>query len=190
MAARSVAGKEQTSKKIDKRKVEHTVEDARFQGQGENDKGFQLAKGRRRKQPRKVQYGTGNSTMGGEGGEAAPYEVWIGNTHPESSEEIIREVLVELGRRSKGDTSLAEDLQVQECECLTKARTDGSKPYTKQWRVKVPNRFREHMKKPEAYQVGWSSRRYFPARAKVPDLHLATGVGRVEEVAPAAPASL
>ena len=161
-----------------------------FRGRGKTMKGFNwpLAKGRRRKQPRKVQYG--NSTTGGESGEAAPYKVWIGNTHPESSEEIIREVLVEMGRRSKGDTGLAEDLQVLECECLTKAKTDGRKPYTKQWRVKVPNRFREHMKKPEAYQVGWSSRRYFPARAEVPDLHLATGVVRVEEVAPAAPASL
>ena len=26
-------------------------------------------------------------------------------------------------------------------------------------------RFREHMLRPEAYPVGWSSRRYFPARA-------------------------
>ena len=45
VAARSVAGQKQTSKKIDKRKVENAVEDARFQGQGENNEGFQLAIG-------------------------------------------------------------------------------------------------------------------------------------------------
>ena len=164
-------------------------EEPQAMGQEDNDDGFQLDKGRKKKQPRKVQYGTGNTTTGGAGGEAAPYEVWIGNTHPESTKEIITEVLVELGRRSKGDTGLNEDLEVLDCECLTKVRTDGSKPYTKQWRVKVPNRFREHMKKPEAFQVGWSNRRYFPARPKIPELHLAR-VERVEEVAQAAPGAL
>ena len=73
-----------------------------------------------------------------------------------------------------------------ECECLTKERSDGKKPYTRQWRVKVPNRFREHMKRPEAFQVGWSSRRFFPARPRVPDLNLAPG-GALEEAAAAEP---
>ena len=136
---------------------------------------------------RKVQYGTGNTGKGGAGGEAAPYEVWIGNTHPDSTKEIIQEVLVELGKRTDGEGAPREDLKILECECLTKVRSDGSKPYTKQWRVKVSNKFREHMKRPEAFQVGWSSRRYFPARPKVPELRLAPGAAR-EEVGAAAPA--
>ena len=121
---------------------------------------------------------------GGAGGEATPYEVWIGNTHPDSTPDIIKEVLTELGKKTEGDPVLTEDLQVLECECLTKARTDGSKPYTKQWRVKVSSRFRQHMMRPEAFQVGWSTRRYFPTRPKVPELHLAR-----EEAAGAAPAA-
>ena len=155
-----------------------------------SDDGFQMVKDRRKKQPRKVQYGTGKTSLGGAGGEATPYEVWIGNTHPDSTPDIIKEVLTELGKKTEGDPVLTEDLQVLECECLTKARTDGSKPYTKQWRVKVSSRFRQHMMRPEAFQVGWSTRRYFPARPKVPELHLATGVARVEEVASDAPAVL
>ena len=51
------------------------------------------------------------------------------------------------------------------------------------WKVKVPNRFREHMKRPEAFQVGWSRRRFFPARVRVPDLNLAPGGAREEAVA-------
>ena len=43
------------------------------------------------------------------------------------------------------------------------------------------------MKKPESFQVGWSSRRYFPARPKIPELHLATGPAREEGAAAAAP---
>ena len=155
--------------------------------QEENTDGFQLVMGRKKKQPRKVQYGTGKTSKGGAGGEASPYEVWIGNTHPDSTEDIIREVLTELGKKTEGDTTLSEDLQVLECECLTKPRTDGRKLYSKQFRVKVSSRFREHMMKPEAFQVGWSTRRYFPAMPKVPELHLATGAAR-EVAAGAAPA--
>ena len=139
-----------------------------------SEEDYQIVR-KKRKAPRKVQYGTGQASSGGAGAEAAPYEVWIGNTHPDSTKEIIAEVLMELGKKVDGDNVLMEDLQVLECECLTKPRTDGRKPYTKQWRVQVANRFREHMKRPEAFQVGWSSRRYFPARPRVPDLHLASG---------------
>ena len=148
-------------------------------GQGgdvEEEEPFQVVANRKgKKAPRKVQYGTGQVTAGGASGEAAPYEVWIGNTHPASTPEIVREVLVECGRRMEGG-GLEEELTILEVECLTRPRDDGKEPHTKQWRVKVPNRFREHMKQPAAYQVGWSSRRFFPARSsrpKVAELTLA-----------------
>ena len=145
-------------------------------GNMEEEEPFQVvAKKKWKKAPRKVQYGTGQVTAGGASGEAAPYEIWIGNTHPGSTPEIVREVLVECGRRMEGG-GLEEELTILEVECLTKARDDGKEPHTKQWRVKVPNRFREHMKQPAAYQVGWSSRRFFPARSsrpKVAELALA-----------------
>ena len=44
-----------------------------------------------RRQPRKVNYGKSNVNIAG--GEAAPYEVFIGNTNPGSTEEIIKEIL-------------------------------------------------------------------------------------------------
>ena len=114
--------------------------------------------------------------------------MWIGNAHPDSTPEVIKEVLIELGKRTEGDAALTKDMQALECQCLTKLRADGTKPYTKQWRVKVSNRFRQPMMRPEALQVGWSSRRYFPAGPKVPELHLAPGAAR-EEAAAAAPAT-
>jgi len=151
-------------------------------GQGvntEEEEPFLLVERKKgKKAPRKVQYGTGQVTAGGVSGEAAPYEVWIGNTHPASTKDIIQEVLVECGRRMEGG-GLEEELTILEVECLTKPRDDGKEPYTKQWRVKVPNRFREHMKKPAAYQVGWSSRRFFPARSSRPKVaELALGPRR------------
>ena len=54
-------------------------------------------KGRGRK-PRPVQYGTAKVNVAG--GEAIrPYDVVIGNTHPGSTEEIIKEVLNEVAHR-------------------------------------------------------------------------------------------
>ena len=64
-----------------------------------------------------------------------------------------------------GDLKLAEPLEILEVECLTKPREDGRKLWTKNWRVQVPNRLREHMLRPEDYPVGWSSRRSCPAMA-------------------------
>ena len=66
------------------------------------------------------------------------------------------------------DMNLDEPLQILEVECLTKPREDGRKIWTRNWRVRVANRFRQHMLRPEAYPTGWSSRRYFPARAARP----------------------
>ena len=115
---------------------------------------------------RKVQYGTNQVKV--MGGEAAPYEVFVGNTHPDTTETIVKEVLAQVSQSMPEEMKLQEPLMILEVECLTKPRTDGRKSWTKNWRVQVSNRFREHMLRPEAYPMGWSSRRYFPARAARP----------------------
>ena len=92
-----------------------------------SDDWFLIVKDRRKKKPRKVQWGTGKTILGGAGEEAPPFEAWIGNTHLDSTPDIIKKVLTELGKKTEGDPILTEDLQVLECECLTKTRTDGSK---------------------------------------------------------------
>ena len=132
IASRPGAGSDRTEQR--KRKTGSdtgtTVNQPQLPVHAGQEDGFQLVKGRKKKQPRNVHYGTGNTGTGGAGGEAAPYEVWIGNTHPDSTKEIIQEVLLELGKRNEEKGGLSEDLKILECECLTKARTDGSKPYT------------------------------------------------------------
>ena len=63
-----------------------------------------------------------------------------------------------------GDLTLKSPLEIIEVECLTKPRNDGSRIWTKTWRVQVPNKFREHKMRPEAYPAGWNSLKYFPPR--------------------------
>ena len=66
-----------------------------------------------------------------------------------------------------GEHKLEEPLQILEVECLTKPREDGSRVWTKTWRVQVPDKFREHMLRPEAYPTGWNTRKYFPPRQQI-----------------------
>lgn len=146
---------------IEQQRQQQTAGRGQPQQDGQDDRSgwHDVNRGRRKK----VQYGT--SKLRVTGGDAAPYDVFVGNTHPDSTEENIKDVLKKVSESLTDDLKLAEPLEILLVECLTKPRDDGRKLWTKNWRVQVPNRFREHMLRPEAYPVGWSSRRYFPARA-------------------------
>ena len=65
------------------------------------------------------------------GGEAAPYDVFVGNTHPDTTENIIKEVLAQVSLKMPEEMKLEKPLQILEVECLTKPRTDGGKIWTK-----------------------------------------------------------
>ena len=100
------------------------------------------------------------------GSEAAPYEVFIGNTHPNSTEEKISEVLVKCSEQFSGDEKFESPLQILKVTCLSKPNPSGEPLRTKCWKVQVPNKFREHMLKDEAYPYGWSHRRFSPKRTE------------------------
>ena len=120
----------------------------------------------RQRKPRKVNYGKSEITVAG--GEAAPYEVFIGNTNPASTEEIIKEVLIKCSESVPAEVKLAEPLQILEVTCMTKPSSDGTPLRTKCWKVVVPNKFREHMLRDESFPCGWSHRRFFPKKSTRP----------------------
>ena len=125
----------------------------------------------KKRAPRPVQQGTAQINV--EGAEAAPFDIVVGNTHPDSTEEIIRDVLTRVSEALEGEDKLHEKLHIIEVECLTKPREDGSRIWSKSWRIQVPNKFHAHMMKPQAVPTGWTSRKYFPprlSRPPVPDL--------------------
>ena len=129
-----------------------------------------VKKNQGRKQ-RPVQHGIAKVNV--VGGEAAPYDVVIGNTNPGSTKEIIIEVLQKVALQVSEEFKPEEPLEVLEVECLTKPRDDGRRIWVKTWRVQVPNKFKEYMERPEAYPSGWTARKYFPPKAPrppVPDL--------------------
>ena len=145
-----------------KRKNEEEVEK-----EEEKEKEFEYPKRRQRK----VNYGKSNVNVAG--GEAAPYDVYIGNTNPASTEEIIKKVLEKCLDTIPADQKPLEPFEILSISCMTKARDDGYPLRTKSWKVTVPNRLREYMMKDEAYPCGWSHRRFFPKRNNnaVPDVN-------------------
>ena len=59
----------------------------------------------------------------------------IGNTHPGSTEEIMRDVLIRVAEGMPEELKLDSPLEILEVECLTKPRTDGSRIWTRTWRI-------------------------------------------------------
>ena len=161
--------------------LKRSAEDAQLEGatqagqQGRQAWNDVVKKNQGRKQ-RPVQHGTAKVIVAG--GEAAPYDVVIGNTNPRSTKDIISDVLKKVSQQVPEDMKLQEPLELLEVECLTKSREDGRRIWVKTWRVQVPNKFREYMQRPEAFPAGWTTRKYFPPRAQrpaVPDIDPTVG---------------
>ena len=65
------------------------------------------------------------------------------NTHPDSSSDLIKEILIEC---AASDESRDKALEIIEVKCMTN-REKILNPRTLCWKVTVPNREREHMLK-------------------------------------------
>ena len=98
----------------------------------ESEEPFQEVKPKKKRPQRKVQYGTSNVRgASGATAEAAPYEVFIGNTHPDTTTELIREILTACAADVQGEGALDEELELLEVECLTRPRQDRPPPRSK-----------------------------------------------------------
>ena len=96
-----------------------------------------------KKKQRKINYGKAKVTTGRSDVAVAPYEVFIANTHPESTAELIKEILIEC---ASDDASRDSPLEVIDVKCMMN-REKIPNPRTLCWKVTVPNREREYMMK-------------------------------------------
>ena len=123
--------------------TKRTAEEAELHSQQETAWSTVAGRNLERRQ-RPVQYGTAKVPVTARG-EAAPYFIVVGNTHPQSTEEIIKDVLKNISEGMTGDNNLGEPLEILEVECLTKPRIDGRRIWSRTWRIQVPNRFRDYL---------------------------------------------
>ena len=135
-----------------KRSYNDVVKEASENG---NSGEFQQPKGRR--QPRKMAYGTNKVEMAG--AEAAPIEVFVGNTNPRATEDIIKKVLL----KCADNMTERPELEILEVKLLTNPERDPN-PRFKSWKVTVPYSCKSLMEDDSFYPNGWSHRKYFPKR--------------------------
>ena len=112
----------------------------------------------------------------------APVEFHIGNTHVDSDGDTVKRVLKLVASALPAEMALDGELEVEVVECLTKEK-EGYKPWCKNWRVRVPQKHKQHMMRPEALPEGWTSRRFYPARAPRPPPPPAHGLPTAAQVA-------
>ena len=147
-----------------------TNEENESKNQQDNQNNWNEARGRK---PRKVTYGKAKVDISRSDEAVAPFEVFIANTHPKSTEELIKEILIDC---SNTDESRTTPLQVIDVKCMTNKERILN-PRTLCWKVTVPHREREYILKDEAYPVGWAHRRFFPPRNQNVPL-LKPGIGQ------------
>ena len=123
-------------------------------GQRDGDGQFQVVPPRR---PRKVTYG--NSKVNMDGAEAAPIEMYVGNTNPKATPDVITKIM----KKCAMDLPEKVELEVLEVKCLNRLDLDPN-PRTKCWKITVPYRFKELMARDDLYYCGWSHRQFFPPR--------------------------
>ena len=116
---------------------------------------FQNVNNRRRQ--RKMNYGT--QKIEDAGAEAAPIDVFVGNTNPRATEEIIKRVLTKCAEKMPDKPKL----EILEVKLLTNPVRDPN-PRFKSWMVRVPHSFKTLMEDDAFYPDGWSHRKYFPKR--------------------------
>ena len=117
---------------------------------------FQTVNHGRRKH-RKMNYGTNKIEEAG--AEAALIDVFVGNTNPRATGDIIKRVLIKCAEKMPENPKL----EILEVKLLTNPERDPN-PRFKSWVVRVPYAFKTLMETDAFYPDGWSHRKYFPKR--------------------------
>jgi hypothetical protein len=91
--------------------------------------------------------------------EAAPVDIFVGNTNPKATPEKIAAVMKQCAEQLSEMT----ELEVLEVKCLTNLDLMPN-PRTKCWKLTVPYKFKELMAQDELHPAGWSHRPFFPPK--------------------------
>ena len=95
-------------------------------------------------------------------------DFYIGNTHPDSDMNLIKEVLILASKNMPDDMKLDSDLEVEVVKCLSELREGQTHLYSKNWHIRVPQKFKTHMERPEALPIGWTCRKFYAPRRPRP----------------------
>ena len=130
----------------------------------EEQSGFTLAAGNRRKQRRQAKLLKGASEVEAGGGLPSPFSVFIRNTDPSYGEGDIQKYLEECAAAMPEEDKLKDGLKIIKVDNIPIKRRDGAPPRSKCWKVTVESHCKEHMLKARAYPSSWSARQWYGSR--------------------------
>ena len=102
---------------------------------------------------RKTNYG--KSTVVLEGVEAAPVDIFVGNTNPRATGEKIKQVLLMSAEQMPEKPTLV----IHDVKCLNNLDVEPN-PRTRCWKITVPYANKDLMADDNLYPAGWSHRRF------------------------------
>ena len=126
-------------------------------GEREGEQPFQQVNNRRR---RPVNHGSSRVEVE-EAGVAAPIEIYVGNTTPAATEEVVKAVLIKCAKALEPQTDFCVVEVVQLAQHI-------DNPRTKCWKVVIPHKFKDIIEKDELYPSGWCHRKFFAPRSGQP----------------------
>ena len=119
------------------------------------------------KQKPKVTYGKSKAAITAVAA-VRPVDFFIAGTSTDCTEDMVKEVLVEVARTMPEGMELGCELEIESVTMVSKLREGQQKLHSKSWKVTVKEKFRTHMMRAESLPEGWYSRRFYPPRAPRP----------------------
>ena len=109
---------------------------------------------------RATNVGTGKSDNVNNAGKVAPFEMYVGRTHPETTEEDIRAVLNDYTKSDQKENGV----EIIDVDLLAEMKDTKERVISKCWRVTFPFADKEIMMAGSSWPAGWTYRQYFPPR--------------------------
>lgn len=122
---------------------------------------------KKQNRPGKLNTGTGCSGRAGAGKHVASFQMFVGRTHPDTTESDIRELVIE--------NTITEDtdgVKLENVDFISELKDDKDRIISKGWRVSMSYNDKEIMMKESSWPAGWSFRQYYAPRQK-PELYKA-----------------
>ena len=102
----------------------------------------------------------GSAQVNAEGGEKAPFSVFLSGTHPSTTEEVVKEKLTECAAAVSSGDEDAKEFKILKVEHIPLNIPSGEVPRSRCWKVQVEPAWAEHMMKSEAYPAAWGWRKW------------------------------
>ena len=92
-------------------------------------------------------------------GKVADFQMYVGRTHPDTTEDDIKQLVKQLTASDGND-----GVELTSVELLKEMKDESERVTSKCWKVIFPDGDKEVMMKESSWPRGWTYRRFYPGR--------------------------